>query len=41
MVAKTKEVAVKTLWELAGSRDLIESWSSTDHRNEQAFGHWL
>lgn len=38
-VAKTKDVAVETLRELTVSRDLRESWSSTDHRNEQDFGH--
>lgn len=39
IVAKTKEVAIETLWELTGSRALLESWSSIDHRNEQDFGH--
>lgn len=37
MVAKTREVAIGTLWELTGSRYLLEPWSSTEHRNRQDF----
>lgn len=37
MVAKTREVAIGTLGELTGSRDLTEPWSSTEHRNRQDF----
>lgn len=38
-MAKTKEVVVETLQKLPGSRGLLEPRSSTDHRNEQDFGH--